>query len=92
MNYVSFMRKVDGKPPKAEPKVDTSGFWYRGSMPVSPASIRAALNGEDCRAIQDAFSWNGTSILDVWYETVFRGEELTPIQKAYLEWMLREYG
>jgi hypothetical protein len=89
MNYVDFMRKVDGR---AGPKVDTSGFQYTGRMPVSPAHIRAVLNEERHTAIQDAFSWCGTSILDEWYETIYCGEKPTPTQKAYLEWMLEEYS
>jgi hypothetical protein len=95
MNYVNFMRRLDGKPPKVEPKVepevDTSGFSYTGSMPVSPAHICAALSG-GYTSIQHAFTWSGTSIPDVWYETIFCGAEPTPIQEAYLEWLLEEYS
>jgi hypothetical protein len=87
-NYIDFMRKVEGKPPR--PAFDTSGFSYTGRMRVSPTHIRAALNGEH-RRIEDAFSWNRTSIPDEWCDTIYSGVEPTPTQKAYLEWMIREY-
>ena len=90
MNYVNFMRKVEGKPPKVEPEFDTSGFSYTGSMRVRVNLVRDVLDGE-YSVIQDAFTWRGTSIENDWFN-VFVGDNLTPTQEEYLEWLIEEYN
>jgi hypothetical protein len=90
MDYVSFMRRLDGKPPK--PKVDTSGFYYTGGMRVRAHIIRGVLNGEYGR-IGDAFTWIGTPQGYSHWDDVEDGTtQLTPADVQYLEWMLREYS
>jgi hypothetical protein len=92
MNYVSFMRKVNGKPPKVEPKVDTLGFSYTGTMPVRTWIVRDVLDG-DATCIAGAFYFGGTPFRSTYWGDVYRNVIcLTPDARAYLEWMLEEYS
>jgi hypothetical protein len=90
MNYIDFMRKVEGRPPR--PKVDTSGFYYTGRMLVRVNCIRGVLSG-GYRRIGDAFTWLGTPQGYTHWLNVEDGEtQLTPADVQYLEWMLEEYS
>jgi hypothetical protein len=92
MDYVSFMRRVDGKPPKAEPKVDTSGFYYSESYPPNLTVIRAVLEG-DYREISGAFTWMHTPQGRGYWDDIDDGtSQLTAADVQYLEWLLREYS
>jgi hypothetical protein len=93
MDYVSFMRKVDGKPPK--PKVDTSGLYYHGDRGVDTGQlgyIREALEG-NCDNISAAFTWDSTPQGHSYWVDIYDGtSQLTPADVQYLEWMLEEYS
>jgi hypothetical protein len=92
MDYVSFMRKVDGKPPKVEPKVDTSGFYYTESYLPNLSVIRDVLEG-DYNAVSSAFTWVCTPQGHGYWSDVEGGNtQLTPADEQYLEWLLEEYS
>jgi hypothetical protein len=92
MDYVSFMRRVDGKPPKVEPKVDTSGFYYSESHPPNIWLIRAVLEG-DYKEVSTAFTWMHTPQGYIYWDNIDAGHaQLTAADVKYLEWMLREYS
>jgi hypothetical protein len=90
MDYVDFMRKVEGKPPK--PEVDTSKFWYTGDMLVNVSLIQEVLDG-DCEVLHAAFTWDGTPQgYDHWDGLNDGFAHLTSADVEYLEWMLEEYS
>jgi hypothetical protein len=92
MNYIDFMRKVEGKPPKVEHKVDTSGFYYTQDRPPSLDVIRAVLAG-DCDEVSSAFTWSESPQGYNHWDDIYEGDtQLTPADVQYLEWMLEEYS
>jgi hypothetical protein len=95
MDYVSFMRRVDGKPPKVEPKVDTSGFYYNGRQGFvkdNIACLREVLEG-DCCSLSTAFIWSETPQGHSHWDSIDEGTtELTPADVQYLEWLLEEFS
>jgi hypothetical protein len=92
MDYVSFMRKVDGKPPKVEPKVDTSGFYYTQDYPPNLSIIRAVLAGDHV-SVTAAFTWSGSPQGHSHWDDIYDGtSELNSADVQYLEWMLEEYS
>jgi hypothetical protein len=92
MDYVSFMRRVDGKPPKVEPVVITSGFYYTGGMRVKIHCIRSALSGQ-YEDIHRAFTWVNTPQGYGHWDAINEGNtQLTDADVQYLEWMLEEYS
>jgi hypothetical protein len=90
MNYIDFMRKVEGKLPK--PKVDTSGFYYHNSFPPNLSIIRAVLAGR-YGEVSSAFKWSGSPQGINYWDNVYQGDtQLTPADVQYLEWLLEEYS
>ena len=89
-NYIDFMRKVEGKPPR--PARDTSGFYYTQDRPPNLETIRAVLAG-DYDAVTSAFTWSGSPQGYDHWDDIYEGEtELTFSDRQYLEWMLEEYS
>jgi hypothetical protein len=92
MDYVSFMRRVDGKPPKVEPKVDTSGFYYTWYSRPSLEAIRAVLAGHYGQT-SSAFTWSATPQGYNHWDSIYEGgTKLTAADVQYLEWLLEEYS
>jgi len=94
MDYVSFMRKVDGKPPKVEPKFDRSRFVYdRSNLTESQLRYtRRALEGSR-RDLMSAFTWVATPQgHDYWCNINDGTTELLPEDNDYIEWLLEEYS
>jgi hypothetical protein len=90
MDYVDFMRKVDGKPPK--PEADTSGFWYTEDFPPTLGTIRAVLAG-NLQQCSSAFTWAETPQKHSYWSRINSGcAQLTAWDIQYLEWMLEEYS
>jgi len=92
MDYVSFMRKVDGRPEKAESKVDTSGFYYSNDYPPSVESIQLALSGSRS-TLSHSFTWGNTPQGHVHWYSIYSGNvQLTIADVLYLEWLIEEYS
>jgi hypothetical protein len=92
MDYVSFMRRVDGKPPKVEPEVDTSGFYYTNSSPPNLGPMRGVLSG-DVSTLSSSFTWSETPQGYTHWSRINNGfAQLTAWDTQYLEWLLEEYS
>jgi len=90
MDYIQFMRKVDGRP---EPKTRVRPmFRYTGSMLVQVEYVAAALTG-DMSNLSRAFFFGGTPFeSERWGALCRYNDYLHEDTREYLEWMLEEYG
>jgi len=89
MDYVSFMRKVDGRP---KPTRNTKQF-YTGSMTVDTESVENLLAGGDTALLDYAFLWRSTPQgHEYWYDIRSGTCEVCPEGKEFLKFLLREYS
>ena len=95
MDYVSFMRKVDGKSPKVEPKFDRSEYVYDRTSNLTDSQLRytrQALEG-DRRSLMYAFTWVATHQGYEYWRDIHDGiTELLSEDRDYIEWLIEEYS
>jgi hypothetical protein len=93
MNYVDFMRRVDGKPERVAPVTPPPEHTYSGlRRTVHCEYIRDALNGV-YSSLKDAFTWRYTPQGYPYWSTRSGGNvPLSNEDEQYLLWLLEEYS
>jgi len=91
MNYLEFMRKVDGRP---EPEVNLNrNHYYHGEISRrNTGSIQNCLGADDNTYLMDAFVWASTPQGHAhWAYIHYGGCTLTEEDRSYLKYLLREH-
>lgn len=86
--FKNFMRKLDGVP--NIPRVDTSGFWFKGSKRNADHSLalERILKGEH-QYLMAAFPWTGTPHgVIYWSERCSRHSYLSQEDYAYIQYLI----
>lgn len=91
MDYLQFMRKVDGRPEKVNPKFNPD-HYYTGDL-FDFDMIQNVIDGDDVDILYYSFTWRDTPQGHKYWGAIADGETLLLTEdRDYLEYLLREHS